>query len=147
MLVSIVVAVVVLDQITKYVVMHFMSLGMSIPIIQDIFHFTYIRNPGAAFGILKDNRWFFILTAVLVLLLLVFWRKKLDKEPLIVKVGIALFAGGTFGNLIDRIHFGEVVDFFDFRIWPIFNVADIAICLGVGLILWYTLIVETKKAA
>ena len=66
-------------------------------------------------------------------------------ESRLVQLGIALFAGGALGNLIDRIRIGLVIDFFDLRIWPIFNVADIAICLGVGLILWSTIKTELKK--
>lgn len=137
--------VVVVDQFTKYLVTSNMIEGMGIPIIEGIFHLTFILNPGAAFGILENNRWFFVITAVSVLLFLFYYRRTIMAESRMVQLGIALFAGGAFGNLIDRIRTGLVIDFFDFRIWPIFNVADIAICLGVGLILWSTIKTELKR--
>ena len=137
--------VVVVDQFTKYLVTSNMIEGMGIPIIEGIFHLTFILNPGAAFGILENNRWFFVITAVSVLAVLFYYRHAIISEPRLVQIGIALFAGGAFGNLIDRIRTGLVIDFFDFRIWPIFNVADIAICLGVGLILWSTIKTELKR--
>lgn len=144
MLILVIVLMVFLDQFVKYVVVSKMPLGSSIPIIDDIFHLTYILNPGAAFGILENNQWFFIGTAFIVLASLVIFRKIIASEPLCVRIGIALFAGGTLGNLIDRIRIGMVIDFFDFRIWPIFNIADIAICMGVGLIIWSTIVMEVK---
>ena len=137
--------VVAVDQFTKYLVTSNMSEGMGIPIIDGIFHLTFILNPGAAFGILENNRWFFVVTAVSVLLFLFCYRRAIMAESKLVQMGIALFAGGALGNLIDRIRTGLVIDFFDFRIWPIFNVADIAICLGVGLILWSTIKTELKR--
>ncbi len=137
--------VVVVDQFTKYLVTNNMIEGMGIPIIDGIFHLTYILNPGAAFGILENNRWFFVLTAVSVLTVLFYYRHAIMFESRLVQLGAALFAGGALGNLIDRIRIGLVIDFFDFRIWPIFNVADIAICLGVGLIVWSTIKTELKR--
>ena len=137
--------VVAVDQFTKYLVTSNMSEGMGIPIIDGIFHLTFILNPGAAFGILENNRWFFVVTALSVLIFLFYYRRTIMAESKLVQMGIALFAGGALGNLIDRIRTGLVIDFFDFRIWPIFNVADIAICLGVGLILWSTIKTELKR--
>ena len=137
--------VVAVDQFTKYLVTSNMSEGMGIPIIDGIFHLTLILNPGAAFGILENNRWFFVVTALSVLIFLFYYRRAIMAESKLVQMGIALFAGGALGNLIDRIRTGLVIDFFDFRIWPIFNVADIAICLGVGLILWSTIKTELKR--
>lgn len=137
--------VVAVDQFTKYLVTSNMSEGMGIPIIDGVFHLTFILNPGAAFGILENNRWFFVVTAVSVLLFLFYYRRAIMAESKLAQLGIALFAGGALGNLIDRIRTGLVIDFFDFRIWPIFNVADIAICLGVGLILWSTIKTELKR--
>ena len=137
--------VVAVDQFTKYLVTSNMSEGMGFPIIDGVFHLTFILNPGAAFGILENNRWFFVVTAVSVLLFLFCYRRAIMAESKLVQMGIALFAGGALGNLIDRIRTGLVIDFFDFRIWPIFNVADIAICLGVGLILWSTIKTELKR--
>lgn len=122
-----------------------MTEGMSIPIIDQVFHLTLVLNPGAAFGMLEYNREFFIIMAIVVLLAVVFMRKKIIEEPFAIQLGIALFAGGALGNLIDRIQTGLVVDFFDFRIWPVFNMADIAICVGVGVMIWSIVCDEMKK--
>ena len=136
---------VMLDQITKYMIVSNMTEGMSIPIINQVFHLTFVLNPGAAFGMLEHNREFFIIMAIAVLMFVVYMRKKILEEPLTVQIGIALFVGGALGNLIDRMKTGLVVDFFDFRIWPVFNVADIAICLGVGVMIWSIIREELKS--
>lgn len=139
-------AVVIIDQFSKYIVVENMALGESIPIIENIFHLTYILNPGAAFGMFAHNRLFFIGIAVVVIGLIIWARKEILASPLEVKAGAGLFLGGAIGNLIDRAREGVVIDFFDFRIWPIFNIADIAICIGVGLIIWNLLKTELKRA-
>ena len=145
LLIMIAALVVIVDQFTKYIVASKMIEGMSIPIVDGIFHLTFILNPGAAFGILENNRWFFVLTALAVLAFLFYYRHVILSETRMVQFGIALFAGGALGNLIDRIRIGLVIDFFFFFFWPIFNVADIALCLGVGLILWSTIKMELQK--
>ena len=123
--------VVLLDQLTKNIVVAVMAEGQSIPIIPNIFHLTYILNPGAAFGMFAHNRTFFICVALLVLIIVWWFRKEILAEPLCVRAGTA--------------ENGMVVDFFDFRIWPIFNVADIAICVGVGFIIWNLIQTEILK--
>lgn len=138
-------AVVLLDQLTKSLVVRSMTEGQSISVIPDVFHLTYILNPGAAFGMFAYSRTFFICVAVFVLVIVWWFRKEILAEPMCVRIGAALFVGGAVGNLIDRAKNGMVVDFFDFRIWPIFNVADIAICLGVGLLIWNLIQTEILK--
>lgn len=138
-------AVVILDQFSKYIVVENMALGESIPIIEEVFHLTYILNPGAAFGMFAHNRLFFIAIAVIVIGIIIWARRKILASPWEVKAGCGLFLGGAIGNLIDRARQGLVIDFFDFRIWPVFNIADIAICIGVGLIIWNLLKTELKR--
>lgn len=138
-------AVVILDQFSKYIVVENMALGESIPIIEEIFHLTYILNPGAAFGMFAHNRLFFIAIAVVVIGIIIWARREILASPWEVKAGCGLFLGGAIGNLIDRARQGLVIDFFDFRIWPVFNIADIAICIGVGLIIWNLLKTELKR--
>lgn len=138
-------AVVILDQFSKYIVVENMVLGESIPIIEEVFHLTYILNPGAAFGMFAHNRLFFIAIAVIVIGIIIWARKEILASPWEVKAGCGLFLGGAIGNLIDRARQGLVIDFFDFRIWPVFNIADIAICIGVGLIIWNLLKTELKR--
>ena len=138
-------AVVILDQFSKYIVVENMALGESIPIIEEVFHLTYILNPGAAFGMFAHNRLFFIAIAVMVIGIIIWARREILASPWEVKAGCGLFLGGAIGNLIDRARQGLVIDFFDFRIWPVFNIADIAICIGVGLIIWNLLKTELKR--
>lgn len=138
-------AVVILDQFSKYIVVENMALGESIPIIEEVFHLTYILNPGAAFGMFAHNRLFFIAIAVIVIGIIIWARREILASPWEVKAGCGLFLGGAIGNLIDRARQGLVIDFFDFRIWPVFNTADIAICIGVGLIIWNLLKTELKR--
>lgn len=138
-------AVVILDQFSKYIVVENMALGESIPIIEEVFHLTYILNPGAAFGMFAHNRLFFIAIAVIVIGVIIWARREILASPWEVKAGCGLFLGGAIGNLIDRARQGLVIDFFDFRIWPVFNIADIAICIGVGLIIWNLLKTELKR--
>lgn len=137
--------VVILDQFSKYIVVENMALGESIPIIEEVFHLTYILNPGAAFGMFAHNRLFFIAIAIVVIGIIIWARKEILASPWEVKAGCGLFLGGAIGNLIDRARQGLVIDFFDFRIWPVFNIADIAICIGVGLIIWNLLKTELKR--
>lgn len=137
--------VIVLDRITKMLVQSHMTVGMSIPIVEDVFNLTYILNPGAAFGMLEHNTTFFICLTAVVLIGAALARKQIMAEPPVSRYGMALFLGGAIGNLIDRINTGLVIDFFDFIVWPVFNVADIAICVGVGLIIWSMLKEESKK--
>ena len=138
-------AVVILDQFSKYIVVENMALGESIPIIEEVFHLTYILNPGAAFGMFAHNRLFFIAIAVIVIGIIIWVLREILASPWEVKAGCGLFLGGAIGNLIDRARQGLVIDFFDFRIWPVFNIADIAICIGVGLIIWNLLKTELKR--
>lgn len=134
--------VVIFDQLTKYYVVENFYLGESVPVIENIFHWTYILNPGAAFGMLEGSRWFFVLIAVGVLGGIWYMKDEINEGGWMMQYGAALFGGGAIGNLIDRARSGLVIDFFDFRIWPVFNVADIAICVGVAMILWKVLETE-----
>ena len=126
----------ILDQLVKHAVLGSMHLGESIPIIKDVFHITFVLNPGAAFGMLEHQRWIFIVVALLVVVLALVFYKHIQRESLITRIGAGLLLGGALGNLLDRIQSGLVVDFLDFRIWPVFNIADIAICGGAAMLIW-----------
>lgn len=132
--------VVILDQATKYSVMQSMRLHESIPVVPNLFSITYIRNPGAAFGLLagSSNAFrmvFFGVTSVFALGLLGTILARLPEKDWIGQLSIAGVLGGAIGNLIDRLRFGEVIDFLDVYYetyhWPAFNVADSAISVGV----------------
>ncbi len=137
--------IVFLDQIVKLFVAYEMSPGMSIPIIKDIFHITLVLNPGAAFGILAYQRSFFIVMGLIIIVLSAVFSPYIRRQCLIFRYGTTLLIGGALGNLLDRVRFGHVIDFFDFRIWPVFNIADIAIVLGVSAIV-YALIFKMQTA-
>lgn len=127
------------DQVSKYYVMNHFVLGESLPVIQNVFHFTYIINRGAAFGMLTNQRWFFLAVALVLIIVYGMYRKQVNNGPLVLRIGSALLISGAIGNGIDRYILHGVVDFLDFRIWPIFNIADIGICIGVVSIIYYLL--------
>ena len=135
----------VLDQASKYYVMNHFALGESIPVIQNVFHLTYIINRGAAFGMLTNQRWFFLAVAFVLIIVYGFYRKRVNNGPVSLRVGTALLIAGAIGNGIDRYVLHGVVDFFDFRIWPIFNIADIGICVGVVCVIYYLLTSEHEE--
>lgn len=129
----------VLDQLTKYYVMKYFFLSESLPIFPNVFHLTYIINRGAAFGILENQQWIFLLVAALLIVLYFIYRNKINNGPLLLRISTALLISGAIGNGIDRFYLRGVVDFLDFRVWPIFNIADIGICLGVVGVVYYLL--------
>jgi len=122
--------VLIIDQGTKYIVKTSMTLYESIPIIPNIFHLTYIENPGAAFGLLANQRVFFIVITTIILVAVIYFYYQLKTGHFLLRIALGMVVGGAIGNLIDRLRMGVVTDFFDFRIWPVFNIADSAIVLG-----------------
>lgn len=132
------------DQLSKILVRSNMALGESIPLIPDIFHLTYIENPGAAFGILANKRIFFILATLCIVAVLLYLYHRLHHKKSLTAFSLALVISGALGNFWDRLTKGSVTDMFDFRFWPIFNVADICICVGLAL-LFYLLIFKGEE--
>jgi signal peptidase II len=135
----------VLDYITKRWIATNMKLNEQFSVIEDFFLITSHRNRGAAFGILQDQRIFFIVITIVIIAGILWYAHIMrEKGTKTLLVGLALVLGGALGNFIDRIRFGEVVDFFKFNFgsytFPIFNVADSAIVVGVGLIILDTLL-------
>jgi signal peptidase II len=140
LLASVTGAIVAFDQISKLYIMQTMRLHESIPIIPNLFSLTYIRNPGAAFGLLagSSNAFrmvFFGLTSILALGLLGAILFRMPERDWVGRLSVAGILGGAVGNLIDRLRYGEVIDFLDVYVdsyhWPAFNVADSAITVGV----------------
>ncbi len=123
------------DRFTKLLITEMFSLGESVPVAENVLHWTFVMNRGAAFGMLEGSRWLFITVAVAVLCAGFYFREDILKQDWLTQVGVACFGAGAMGNLIDRTLFGGVIDFIDFRIWPVFNVADMAVCFGVACIL------------
>ena len=141
--------IVVIDQITKAVTRSEMMLGESRPVIKNFFHFTYITNDGMAFGLnFPGGIYFFTSVSLLMTVFLgwYFWQQK--DSDLTLRLSLALILAGAIGNLIDRILFGTVVDFFDFMIgsyhWYIFNVADASVTIGMVLYIYSSIIIQSE---
>ena len=151
--VLLIIATVVLDQVSKMLVVANMELYQSIDVIPGIFRFTYIHNYGAAFGSMAGSRWIFMIlstVAIIAMLVFIFWKKPQSK---LLLSALILIVGGGIGNMIDRVFLGYVVDFLDFCAFPnlwmwVFNVADACVCIGAGMLaLWMILdIIKDEKA-
>lgn len=150
-------AVVILDQISKWWILANFSMHESWEIIPGFFNLTYLTNTGAAFGIMAGQpsiyrTLFFVIVVTVALTAIYFLHKKVAVESRWYTVSLALISGGAIGNLIDRVRHGAVVDYFDFfigdRHWPAFNVADAAITTGVLIFLFLNFLefLETKKS-
>jgi len=138
------------DQVSKTIVVRTMSLYESVPIIQNFFHFTYITNDGMAFGINFPFGYFIFTTISLLLTTFLFWYLwSVRNHSIIIRLGIGLIIAGAIGNLIDRILLGEVIDFLDFMIgdfhWYVFNLADSYVTVGMGLVLFDSIVLEKKR--
>ncbi len=142
---SLVIAIIVLDQIIKYVISANMFVGESIPVIPQILHLTYILNAGAAFGILANQRYFFIAIAAILVIIAIYFYPQIQRLSRTFQIAIAMLLAGAIGNMIDRIATGKVVDYIDIRIWPIFNLADVAIVLGCIVIIYELLFTGSPR--
>jgi len=124
----------IIDQSSKAIIKYMLAEGQSIPILPFVFHLTYIRNPGAAFGLFADQTIFFIIATLFVITLVMLVARRIPESRWLLKLSLGLILGGAVGNLLDRLRYGLVVDFLDFRVWPVFNLADSAIVLGACLL-------------
>ncbi|WP_442599430.1 signal peptidase II [Neobacillus sp. D3-1R] len=131
--------VIILDQVTKWLVEKKMIFGESITIIENFLYITSHRNRGAAWGILQGQMWFFYLITVIVIIGIIYYIQKAAKGKILLGIALGLMLGGAIGNFIDRVIRKEVVDFINTYIFsydfPVFNVADSALVVGVGLLM------------
>ncbi|ELK45068.1 signal peptidase II [Halobacillus sp. ACCC02827] len=145
----IIIALIALDQWTKWLVVTKMNLGESITIIEDFFYLTSHRNQGAAWGILQGQMWFFYIITVLVIAFVVYYLHQYGRKSRFVGVALAFILAGAVGNFIDRVFRKEVVDFANTYIFtynfPIFNIADSSLVIGVILIMIATFVDERRK--
>ena len=129
--------VIVLDQLSKHYVVLNLRLGVPWNPIESLSRyvsFTYITNKGAAFGILPSLSTFFAIIPIIVVIVILFYYRHLSHGQWALNVGLGLQLGGALGNFIDRIRLGHVVDFIDFKVWPVFNIADSSIVVGVAIL-------------
>jgi len=134
---AVVLLTIILDQLSKaYVVAHLDLYESWMPLdwVEPYFRFTHIRNTGAAFGIFPEGNMIFSIIAVIVSMMIVYYYRQLPSEAWLVRMALGLQLGGALGNLVDRIRQGYVVDFLHLEHWPVSNVADISIVMGVVLL-------------
>ena len=144
---AIMVLVVFLDQLTKYLTILFLKPIPTFPIIEDVIHLTYVENTGAAFGMMKNQRWFFMIVSTVAIIALLIYLFKKKTQSKLENLSIAFIVGGGIGNMIDRVFLGYVVDMIDFRLinFAVFNVADSFVCVGAGLLMLYIVITGIQE--
>ncbi|MBQ9757460.1 MAG: signal peptidase II [Clostridia bacterium] len=139
-------AIFVADLLTKILAKtHLSELG-SVPLLEGVFHLTYVENRGAAFGMMQGRGLFFVVVALLFVAVAIWVSVKIKNKPPLLNLGISFMTAGALGNMVDRILSGYVVDFFDFALinFPVFNVADIFVCLGAGALAVFFVFFEEK---
>ena len=150
LLIAIILGSVALDQLTKWLAVEFLQGQPSFPIWQDVLHFTFAKNEGAAFGMLSDHRWVFMVASSVAIVGLLVYLFRFPPKSRYVQITLAMMVGGGIGNMIDRVLLGYVIDFIDFCAFPnlwkwVFNIADSCVCVGTFMLsLW--LVIDTVKA-
>ena len=134
----------ILDRATKFFILSHFEPGDSLAVWPGIFNLTRVNNTGAAFGLLRGYGWFLVVFSLICVIALIYFltRGGMMQQPL-KRTASLLIIAGALGNMTDRIAYGFVIDFLDFHVWPVFNIADTAISIGVALIIW-TIFVERK---
>jgi signal peptidase II len=159
----IIIVLVILDQLTKYVIKTSMYLGQSFTVLGDFFRITYVENPGMAFGLRLGNPFVFMMLSIIAAALVFYYLYRLRDQNWLLQLAMAFISAGAIGNLTDRFLYGRVVDFLDFEFfdihipafsvlsvnfpgysmtrWPVFNVADMAVTGGMIIIISYLILV------
>ena len=151
----VIVASVFADQLTKQLVVNFLDREEPFDVIEGVFRFSYVENRGAAFGMLDDHRWVFMIVSTLAIVGIIFYMWKFCRDSKLLCLGLSLIVGGGIGNMIDRIFLGYVIDFLDFCAFPnlwmwVFNVADAFVCVGAAIVvlsLLIDIVKDSKKKA
>ena len=147
---AIVFGIVFLDQLTKWLAVIFLKGSESFNLIKGVLRFTYLENPGAAFGMLANNRWIFLIVSTAMIIGITFYMFKFRPQNKWEYVSCSFIVGGGIGNMIDRLALGYVIDFIDFcafpKIWKfVFNVADSFVCVGAGILMVYLVVSMIKE--
>ena len=150
---AIIVVTVFLDQLTKYLTILHLKPIDTLPIIEDVLHLTYVENTGAAFGMMKDARWVFMITSTVAILAILGYMAyricvQKDKMPWMEALSLSFIVGGGIGNMIDRTTLGYVVDMIDCRFinFAVFNVADSFVCVGAGIMVLYLVVTTVQES-
>ena len=139
------------DQISKLLVVRFLDKSEPLVLIENVFRFSYVENRGAAFGMLDEHRWVFMVISTVALIGLIVFLFRFCPRNAFLNAGIAFVIGGGIGNMIDRVYLGYVVDFIDFYAFPnvwmwVFNIADVCVCIGAAIIALYLVIDIVNEA-
>jgi signal peptidase II len=145
-MIILIVLIIGLDQLTKFFLNNNLVLNQPNPLIKGFFYLTLVHNRGAAFGILRNQIPLFVLTSIFAITLIIFNLKKAGRNKKLSAndLALGLILAGAVGNLIDRLVYGYVIDFLDFCVWPVFNVADSAITVG-AVLLGYSLLFGSRS--
>ena len=140
----IIIGSILLDQVSKLIVLGFLDRNEPFVLIDGVFRFTYVENDGMAFGLLGEHRWVFMVLSTLGIAFMIVYLWKFKPQSKLACVALSLIIGGGIGNMIDRVRLGYVIDFidfyaFDFWVW-VFNIADSCVCIGAGLLILYLII-------
>lgn len=138
------ITVVLVDLATKMWIRSSLALGESVPEDWPV-RLTHVNNTGAAFGLFQDRSFFFVIIAIVAVVLIFYYYRRLSADAWVIRLGLGLQLGGAIGNLIDRVQLGHVTDFIDFRVWPVFNIADSAIVGGVFVLGYYLLFLAREE--
>src|SRR3989344_546730 len=133
--------IILIDRVTKIFILK-LDEGMSIPIIENFFHISFIYNTGAGFGTFQNSAFFLTIFSIVILIGAIYYFFKTKNR--LLRIMISVLIAGIVGNLTDRLLYGKVIDFIDLRIWPIFNIADMAITLGILSIIAYLWVNDRK---
>ena len=138
--------VVILDQAGKHLVLKRLAFGLSIPVLKNVLYITPVENRGGAFGLFQSWAGLLTLLTVAFVIAIVVLVRRRAMLPALVGIGLGLQLGGALGNLVDRVRFGYVVDFINFRVWPVFNIADAAITAGLLLLAYDLFFCEGRRS-
>ncbi len=138
-LIAIIIGIVGVDQLTKWLAVIYLQGEPSFPLWKDVLHFTYVQNPGMAFGMMQNNRWVFMVFSTVAIVGLSVYLFRYRPQSRWMQISLALIIGGGIGNMIDRVALGYVIDFIDFTLidFAVFNVADSFVCVGAGMMIAY----------
>jgi len=135
----IIISIVFFDRLSKILCVKLLQLHEPYSVIKGVFYLTLAHNRGAAFGVFRDQVIYFILVSLIAIVVIALSLNK-NKKPLVYNIALSFILGGAIGNLIDRVSLGYVIDFLDFRVWPVFNIADSFITIGSVIFGWQVLI-------
>ena len=150
LMIAIMIGAIALDQLTKWLTVTCLEYRETVPLWQDVFHFTYERNEGAAFGMLSDHRWVFMVVSTVAIIGLLIYLFRFTPKSKIMQISLSMIAGGGIGNMIDRVYLGYVIDFIDVRLinFAVFNIADSFVTVGAFLFMGYMIydtVMEYKR--